>query len=127
MEREILVLEETPILSHQFNDGNMLYLVEDEGERKWVPETAFEQKAIENYWNNVEAIDLQDQRQIEPGELIALIPNSYTQTFSSLIRRETEEDPLMIVPSRKARIAYQDAYLNKMEEIYHNSPVANSQ
>ena len=121
MDIEIKRLVETPILSHQFSGGAMLYLVEDEGEKKWVPESEFDPELIKNYWHNVEVVDLQDQRQVFPGKLVGVLPNSIKQKFSIVIQREIPEDPLMIVPPREAMKIYMEQYLDEVEKIYRSS------
>ena len=120
----------TPIISHEFRDGDIYYLVgNDESEPVWVKDDGINQDLIDAYWNNMEVIDKQDQREIYPGELIALIPNAYCHQFNFLIQRETDVDPLMLVPREKAKSyePYVQKYIDLIEEIYQASPEKSEQ
>ena len=119
------ILEPTPILSHEFHDGDIFYLIQTpESDPVWHKETEVENSLIKAYWHNLETIDKQDQRVIEPGELIALIPNAYENKMNWLIQRETDVDPLMVVPPRKENKTYQMKYIDLLQEVYMNGAPA---
>ena len=124
MDEEVLEMKETPIISHEYRDGDIYYLAaNDGGEPNWIKDDSIPQELIDNYWHNMEVIDKQDQREVYPGELIALIPNAYTKQFNFLIKRETDVDPLMLVPRDKAKTyePYLQKYIDLIEQIYTNS------
>lgn len=119
---ELNSLYETPILYHFYENGQIYYVINNDGNQIIGTEKDFKTYYIQNYWYNIEELQTNDHLPFVGGDITYVIPPKYDfQNTGKVIFKNNEMNGrYSIVTTQCAKANSNKQYLDFLEQKFHS-------